>query len=61
MIRLLCFLSLCLTSLAAFSQAASSQAAFSQTPVGIPRDLARLRAQQIKDVRYELALSLIHI
>ncbi|MCU1331898.1 MAG: Peptidase rane alanine aminopeptidase [Candidatus Angelobacter sp.] len=28
--------------------------AFAQAPAGIPRDLARLRAQQLKDVRYQL-------
>jgi aminopeptidase N len=32
--------------------------AFSQVPDGIPRDLARQRAQQIKDVHYELAYNL---
>ena len=29
--------------------------AFPQAPVGIPRDLARFRAQQLKDVRYQLS------
>src|SRR6476660_6088948 len=28
--------------------------AFAQAPEGIPRDLARLRAQQLKNVRYDL-------
>src|ERR1700759_3697026 len=46
--RILCLLSLCLSSVAAFSQA----------PAGIPRDLARQRAQQIKDVRYQLAYNI---
>jgi aminopeptidase N len=49
MIRILCILlSLCL----------SASVAFAQAPDGIPRDLARQRAQQIKDVRYELAYNL---
>jgi aminopeptidase N len=30
-------------------------AAFAQAPEGIPHDLARLRAQQLKDVRYQLS------
>jgi aminopeptidase N len=32
--------------------------AFAQAPAGIPRDLARLRAQQLKDVRYELSYTI---
>ncbi|MBZ5493906.1 MAG: ERAP1-like C-terminal domain-containing protein [Acidobacteriia bacterium] len=32
--------------------------AISQAPVGIPRDLARLRAQQLKDVRYQLSFTI---
>jgi aminopeptidase N len=49
MIRILCILlSLCLSTIAALAQA----------PEGIPRDLARQRAQQIKDVRYHLAYNL---
>ena len=49
MIRILCILlSLCL----------STSVAFAQAPDGIPRDLARQRAQQIKDARYELAYNL---
>jgi hypothetical protein len=32
--------------------------AFAQAPAGIPRDLARLRAQQLKDVRYQLSYTL---
>jgi aminopeptidase N len=32
--------------------------AFAQSPAGIPRDLARLRAQQLKDVRYQLSYTL---
>ena len=29
-----------------------------QAPAGIPRDLARLRAQQLKDVRYQLSFTI---
>ena len=29
-----------------------------QAPAGIPRDLARLRAQQLKDVRYQLSYTI---
>ena len=36
--------------------AAWAQSASLEAPVGIPRDLARLRAQQLKDVRYQLSL-----
>jgi aminopeptidase N len=32
--------------------------AFAQAPEGIPRDLARQRAQQLKDVRYQLSYTL---
>ncbi|HEX3586213.1 MAG TPA: M1 family aminopeptidase [Candidatus Angelobacter sp.] len=32
--------------------------ALSQAPQGIPRDLARLRAQQLKDVRYQLSYTI---
>ncbi|MCU1254378.1 MAG: Peptidase rane alanine aminopeptidase [Candidatus Angelobacter sp.] len=32
--------------------------AFAQAPAGIPRDLARFRAQQLKDVRYELSYTI---
>ena len=32
--------------------------ALSQAPAGIPRDLARLRAQQLKDVRYQLSYTI---
>jgi aminopeptidase N len=32
--------------------------AFAQSPAGIPRDLARLRAQQLKDIRYELSYTI---
>ncbi len=32
--------------------------AFPQAPVGIPRDLARFRAQQLKDVRYQLSYTI---
>ncbi len=31
---------------------------FAQAPAGIPRDLARLRAQQLKDVRYQLSYTI---
>jgi aminopeptidase N len=31
---------------------------FAQAPEGIPRDLARLRAQQLKDVRYQLSYNI---
>ena len=33
--------------------------ALSQAPQGIPRDLARLRAQQLKDVRYQLDFTIM--
>jgi aminopeptidase N len=32
--------------------------AFPQAPVGIPRDLARFRAQQLRDVRYQLSYTI---
>ncbi|HWF06355.1 MAG TPA: M1 family aminopeptidase, partial [Candidatus Angelobacter sp.] len=49
MIRILCIaLVFCFSWMAAFAQA----------PTGIPRELARQRAQQLKDVRYELAYNL---
>ncbi len=32
--------------------------AFAQAPEGIPRELARFRAQQIKDVRYQLSYTI---
>ena len=32
--------------------------AFAQAPAGIPRDLARFRAQQLKDVRYQLTFTI---
>jgi aminopeptidase N len=32
--------------------------AFAQAPAGIPRDLARLREQQLKDVRYQLSYTI---
>jgi aminopeptidase N len=32
--------------------------AFAQAPIGIPRDLARLRAQQLKDLRYQLSYTI---
>jgi aminopeptidase N len=35
--------------------ALTTSLAFAQAPTGIPRDLARLRAQQLKDVRYQLS------
>ncbi len=49
MIRTLCIL---------LSLYLSTSAASAQAPDGIPRDLARQRAQRIKDVRYELAYNL---
>lgn len=39
----------------AFLFCVASVLAFAQAPEGIPRDLARLRAQQLKDVRYQLS------
>src|SRR5579864_6778103 len=33
----------------------AAQSPFAQAPEGIPRDLARQRAQQLKDVRYQLS------
>ena len=42
------FARICLFSLLAIASAAA------QAPEGIPRDLARFRAQQIKDVSYQL-------
>jgi aminopeptidase N len=45
-----------------FVSAACAQSPISaplaQAPAGIPRDLARLRAQQLKDVRYELSYTI---
>jgi aminopeptidase N len=38
--------------------AAWAQSASPGAPVGIPRDLARLRAQQLKDVRYQLSFTI---
>ena len=32
--------------------------AFAQAPEGIPRDMARFRAQQLKDIRYELSYTI---
>ncbi|HEY2499290.1 MAG TPA: M1 family aminopeptidase [Candidatus Angelobacter sp.] len=49
--------SLCLAVWIAFFSLFSSLA-FSQAPEGIPRELARQRAQQIKDVRYQLSYNL---
>jgi aminopeptidase N len=42
---------------AASAQSASS-VPFAQAPEGIPRDLARLRAQQLQDVRYQLSYTI---
>jgi aminopeptidase N len=36
----------------------NSSTSFAQAPVGIPRDLARLRAQQLKDIRYQLSYTI---
>jgi aminopeptidase N len=49
---------LCIALVFCFSSSFSSMAAFSQAPEGIPHDLARQRAQQLKDLRYELAYNL---
>ena len=49
---------LCLLAWGVFLLFFISPLAFSQAPDGIPRDLARQRTQQIKDVRYELAYNL---
>jgi aminopeptidase N len=48
----------CVALVFCFSSCLSWMAAFAQAPEGIPRDLARQRAQQLKDVRYELAYNL---
>src|SRR5689334_14348249 len=45
--------SICMLIMVLFAGYASAQA-----PEGIPRDLARLRAQQIKDVRYQLSYNI---
>jgi aminopeptidase N len=39
-------------------QQSKTVSAASTAPVGIPRDLARLRAQQLKDVRYQLSFTI---
>ena len=39
-------------------QAVTAQGPFPKPPDGIPRDLARIRAQQIKDVRYQLRFTI---
>ncbi|HXO39510.1 MAG TPA: M1 family aminopeptidase, partial [Candidatus Acidoferrum sp.] len=49
---------LALQAAALFCLILASVHAFSQAPAGIPRDLARLRAQQIKDVRYQLSYTI---
>ena len=46
------FASICLFSLLFVTSA------FAQAPAGIPRELARLRAQQLKDVRYQLTFTI---
>jgi aminopeptidase N len=46
---------LALRAAALFCLILGSVHAFAQAPAGIPRDLARLRAQQLKDVRYQLS------
>ena len=48
-------LAVCLT----VAPVAPSTQAFAQAPEGIPRDLARLRAQQLQDVRYNLSYTII--
>src|SRR6476660_7513582 len=40
------------------TQQTKTTSAGSPAPVGIPRDLARFRAQQLKDVRYELSFTI---
>src|SRR5438270_62256 len=40
------------------SQQSKTVSVGSSAPVGIPRDLARLRAQQLKDVRYQLSFTI---
>ena len=47
-----------LAALLGFLVLQSAAAAFAQAPEGIPRDLARLRAQQLKDVRYQLSYTI---
>ena len=37
---------------------AASITAYAQAPAGIPRDLARVRAQQLRDVRYQLSYTI---
>jgi hypothetical protein len=39
-------------------QQTNAASAVSPAPVGIPRDLARLRTQQLKDVRYQLSCTI---
>lgn len=46
------------TAQASPSQQTGTTSAGSPVPVGIPRDLARLRAQQLKDIRYQLSFSI---
>src|SRR5450432_2386932 len=43
---------------AVFCLLSGSVQGFAQAPVGIPRDLARLRAQQLQDVRYQLSYTI---
>jgi len=47
-----------LAALLGFLVLQSAAAAFAQAPEGILRDLARLRAQQLKDVRYQLSYTI---
>ena len=39
-------------------QQSKTVSAANTAPVGIPRDLARLRAQQLKDIRYQLSFTI---
>ena len=43
----------------AFLFIVSPSASYSQAPDGIPRDLARQRAQQVKGVRYQLSYNIV--
>ena len=61
--RAVCVLMAILLAGQASAQTASPQqtataSVGSPAPVGIPRDLARLRAQQLKDVRYQLSFTI---
>jgi hypothetical protein len=53
-LSVLCVLMFVLFTVPGSSAQSRFAAPFAQAPEGIPRDLARFRAQQIKDVRYLL-------